>query len=204
MNDREEFGSEPQRSRLSVELSHTPLTSILELHNNYGMMYSTTQARSAFFERAKSEPRSVEYWSALSHARGTNVGLWGNDESLYQDCSQIMAYELQRAQMELGIRPDVIPKDVENSRSFREAYSQARTHKEAALHNLVRALGDNHTHMDHKQAKPLEGESRNQMKYLHVDVLVELTRISEDQAYQIIKNSGTAELPHRGALPDEL
>jgi hypothetical protein len=203
---RDFLAAEPQGEHLEfkVEFSHMPLTAILEMNYNRGMVFSSQEGRARFFDIADANPRNVEYWSALSHARATNLGAWGSRDMLYNDCAHIMAYELQKAQLDLGLRPDVTPREVAESRIFSIAYEAARSHKEAAVNNFVRSLGDNWQHMSHLTALPLEREAMEEMKYLHLKVLVELRRISDECALSVIQKSGLgrAQSPYAGSLPE--
>ncbi len=176
--------------RFRVESSEMPYSAVLELDSDGGMLFSTPEGRETFFKRADNNPEYVNYWSALSHARGTNLGVFGSSDSLYRDCSRIMAYEIRRVQERLGITPDITGEEVEYSRFFRTAYNAAREPKKAALHNFVRSLGSNRQHMDEMKPQLLDQRASEQMQYLHFAVLVELGRITIGQADWIFQKGG--------------
>lgn len=114
------------------------------------MAFRTPEERNYFFKKAASFPDEISYGTALSHARGTNLGIWGDKQALYRDCAIIMAIELQRYQIERREEPTISAEDVSGSSTFREAYNAAREPKGAALHNLVRALGSNADRLEHR------------------------------------------------------
>lgn len=118
----------------------------------YGMAFTTREDRARFFERLRFDPQDVDPGTALAHARATNLGVWGDDGALYQDCARIMAAEVTRHIIETHqVKDYPIPfptEAVSCSQRFREAYHDARRPNEAQIHNLVRSLGTNRERMD--------------------------------------------------------
>jgi len=171
----ESRAGKPLRFTISLDPDSVTLATMMELSFEGHMAFNTEEGREAFFARCEMDPRYADYWTALSHARSTNLGIWGSDERLYEDCTRIMAYELKRTQMELGIRADVTTEDVRRSHLFREAYRIMRYPKEAAMHNFVRALDDNRRHMEYMRIESDDLPQR--LGYLHIDMLIELGRV---------------------------
>ena len=178
--------------KMSITPTAFNLGDIAELYSDRGMLFHTPEARDDFFQRAKESPEHVPYGAALSHARGSNLGIWGNEERLYNDCSRIMALELQRLQHEIRAREphyrfvkqvsaryrketdiEINEHDVARSPTFQAAFDLVRRPKEAAKHNFVRALGANSRHMDRMNGRISEHEL-GQSERLHVRMLAEI------------------------------
>ena len=145
---------------------------LAELQYDTGISFSDRKSRNEFFARARQDPNQVRYGAALSHAASVNLG-WGNRQNLYLDCAEIMTYELQRLQVQMGQVPSVTIAQVMMSPSFLQAYRMARPPKESAFHNLVRLLGGNSKHMEMK-SKDLGARLIQLFPRLHQTVLSEI------------------------------
>lgn len=157
----------------SVDIEYLDIGAIVELTDNRGMMYQSVQDRDQFFREACSDPRTVPYGAALSHAKGVTIGIWGSEERLYADCVKIMAAEFQRIEVEHGVELTITEDELSNSREFRRAYGIARAPKQAAIHNLARMLGNNFEKLPHAEAM-ITREDVQSLKYLHHRVFMEL------------------------------
>lgn len=89
-----------EKLRFSIDAKHMSLATVLELCWKRGMAFEDEPGRSEFYRRIEENPTWVRYGTALSHARGTNIGLFGSSELLYVDCAKIMAGELRKLQIE--------------------------------------------------------------------------------------------------------
>jgi hypothetical protein len=137
--------------RFMIDMKYLDTHAIRELSYNYGMMFGSKEDRKEFFRRVQYHPNDIPYGAALSHARATNLGVWGDNDALYKDCVRIMAAELCRLEFQLGRRLNITEEEIAQSRIFREAYNIMRMPKEAAINNLVRSLGRN------SEDLPIEG-----------------------------------------------
>lgn len=183
----------PLKFRFDLDLDSLTAATWMELNYTCRMAFETEEQKKTFFQRAESDPTSVAYGTALSHARSI-IGLWLNEDLIYEDCARIMACELRRALIELKTQKNITAEEVMGSSVFREVYNVMRTPKKAAIHNLVRALGDNMTHMDYKRVQP-EGDLQEKLRYLHPRVLIELGKVRVPQ--DVIDKLG---LPERERL----
>ncbi|GEM_PF-6302844 len=149
--------------QFSVDMRHLDLGALIELSDDRGMMFGDSQGRDSFFRMAELEPTSVPYGAALSHAKATNLGAWGNEGALYGDCARIMAVELRRLEAETGITFGIAEDELMRSLAFRQAYDVARAPKRASVNNLVRSLGSN------SERLPLQAVTMGQAAadYLH-------------------------------------
>jgi len=166
--------------RFRFDAKPVDIGTFVELHLNGGMAFYDSEEKAAYFRRAAANPTSVDYGASLSHARATNLGIFGGSGALYEDCAKIMAAELQRFQIERGETPTVSYEQLSDSRIFRQAFQASREPKEAALHNLVRALGDNDGHMDSKVVKTGPQVFRG----LHDAVLEEISKYRGRTPYE--------------------
>ncbi|MDO8511351.1 MAG: hypothetical protein Q7S55_04245 [Nanoarchaeota archaeon] len=158
---------------ISVDVGYLDIGAIAELSDNRGMMYQSPQDRDQFFREAYTNPRSIPYGAALSHAKGVTLGIWGSEESLYADCVKIMAAEFQRIEVEHGIELTITEDELRDSMEFRRAYDIARAPKQAAIHNLARMLGDNSEELPYAEAM-ITREDVQGLKRLHHRVYTEL------------------------------
>lgn len=121
-----------------------------------GMAFHNQHDRDAFFAAADADPSRVRFGTALEHARATNVGVWGREDLLREDCARIMKYELLNyiRRRKLPATLEQVPVEViGDTLAFCDAFSAARAPLEAALHNLVRSLGGNAGHMERMEAQ---------------------------------------------------
>ncbi|MBI4095859.1 MAG: hypothetical protein HY438_03305 [DPANN group archaeon] len=163
-----------QRLRFRLEMQPLDMSTLVEILDRSGMAFDNKLDRDAFLKEIQNDPISIYLGTALRHARGTFLGVWGDAEVLRHDCAEMMAAELCRYQAakQLGLVPGhetksqlskdnrlahprrefelrvFTPEEVLRSETFNRAYGIARAPKEAALHNFVRGLGNNASHMD--------------------------------------------------------
>ena len=99
---------------ISVDIKYVNIGAIVELIDNRGMMYRSVEGRDQFFREACSNPRTVPYGAALSHAKATYLGVWSSEESLYADCVKIMAAEFQRIEVEHDVELTITEDELRN------------------------------------------------------------------------------------------
>ncbi len=159
--------------RFSVDMKYLDLGAIVELNDDNGIMFETPEERGNFFNRAQQDPKSVPYGAALSHAKATDLGVWGKDDSLYADCVRLMAAELRRLEVETGQNFGITEEMLANSMEFRLAYAIVRTPKRAALNNLARSIGRNSESIPYQEVM-IDRDVIERLSDLHRNVILEL------------------------------
>ena len=155
-------------TRDSVDIS-----AVIELSDNRGVMFQTREDRDQFFRKVSLDSQRITYGAALSHAKATNLGIWGNDEALYADCVKIMAAEFRRIEADYDIELIITEDELRKSREFRRAYDMARAPKQAATHNLVRSLGANSRELSYAEAMITRTDIHD-LRYLHQRIIDEV------------------------------
>ncbi|MCH8003822.1 MAG: hypothetical protein IH934_04265 [Nanoarchaeota archaeon] len=163
--------NEPLRFR--VGMKYIDIETLVELDSDRGMVFHDEYQQEEFFRRAEQDPSTVPYWAAVSHAKGTNLGIWGDDDGLYDDCAKIMEAELKRAETEHGLHFSITKDEIKRSEAFHEAYGFFRKPKEDSIHNLVRSLGYNQEHMD-RQDTSVDLDILRGFQTLHTQIVREL------------------------------
>ena len=117
------------------------------------MQFTTDDERASYFEM---DCRHVEHGAAMEHAESTNLGIWGDTGRLMLDCAKIMQMELRKLAVDRGVIAEQQiqgllfgdgAQRIMESRIFQQAFERARQPNTAHIHNAVRGLGSNVSHM---------------------------------------------------------
>lgn len=108
-----------------------------------GMQFDTADGRERYFGRAQRDVTSVPLGAAFSHAASTNLGAWGSETALREDCAQIMAFEVSHLARRRGVEltGPVSKEDVLRTNAFQAAFESARHGPDAILQDLVTSMG---------------------------------------------------------------
>lgn len=168
--------------RFSVDMSYMDLGAVIELSNDSCMIFRTREEREHFFARIELDPRSVPYGAALLQARNTNLGFFGSEDLLYQDCAAIMVAEFRRLEYETGRILKITLQEIMESQEFRNAYEIVRAPKKAAINNFVRSLGTNSERLL-LQEIIIDQDTITRLNHLHELVLSEVRGLSYGLRY---------------------
>lgn len=100
------------------------------------MLFTTPEDRVELFRSLDRDPTGIPFGSAMEHARTTDLGVWGNESALRQDCARLMYYEIRRELLTTH-RPelaDINVEDILRSSVFAFAYEEARRPPNTHLH----------------------------------------------------------------------
>jgi|ETN01SMinimDraft_4_1059930.scaffolds.fasta_scaffold04255_2 hypothetical protein len=132
----------PQEYEFVIKWAQANLQAQEELESGDDRVFTTIDERAAFFADLRQTPESVEYGTALTHARSYMPGLWDQKEVFYRDCAEIMAFELRKYQSEQGYEQDITAEEVIASPSFRQTFESSSKPKSIALDAFVRSLSN--------------------------------------------------------------
>jgi hypothetical protein len=102
------------------------------------MMFGDAAARSRFFEAGEQGDLKVPPGRWVEHASSTDLGIWGREEDLIQDCARIAALEVRGI---YGADTHPPAEAVAATHAFREAYRVARATAELRLAGALRLSG---------------------------------------------------------------
>lgn len=103
------------------------------------MLFETHEAREAYFARVEADLDAVEYGDALRHAEGTQLGFFGDEDDLFDDCSRIMLAEVRKYAQRRFCRLV----DVQHCLIWHALYQSARVKPGKSLAAVYRDLANN-------------------------------------------------------------
>lgn len=101
------------------------------------MVFDNEASRDAYFERVEGDLFAVEYGDALRHASTTDLGFWGSEDDLFDDCSRIMLAEVNK----FACRERCQIRDIQLSAMWRVLYHSARAKPRRAIAAVYEKLG---------------------------------------------------------------
>ena len=144
-------------------------------------LFSDKTSRDQYFKRIEEDPQSVQYGDCVLHVLSTNLGVWGSEELLFEDCARILQAEILK---KLSLAVDCQFEEptihtILHSYRFKVAMALARRPNRADMHNVVRSLGTNSEHMSKENGDIPDLDLHHHLLDLHIKVAEEL---AEQQA----------------------
>ena len=102
------------------------------------MVFDTEDTRDAYFLRVERDIYAVEYGSALAHASTVNLGFFGEEPDLFNDCSRIMLAEITKFACRRFCRLE----DVHRCMVWHVLYNSARAEPRREMSIVYQELGE--------------------------------------------------------------
>lgn len=120
--------------------------------------FTTPEERAIVLQEIR-DGGEVPLGTAMAHARGMNLGVWGDREQLKYDCAALLVGELRCASyptptLVMGVS---LEHAIRESSSFWTAFEHARYERELRTENDIRsALGQDRVHWDAPEGSPAD------------------------------------------------